>query len=257
MSFFSSLKLRTALPPLITLLTLLTLWQLLTRNQTLPKFFPTPGEVWEEFAKEKASGDLWTNITTSVKRIFLAYGLSVLIGVPIGVFLGQLAAARSYLLPIINFLRSVSPISWIPFAIQWFGLGDPPVVFLVFAATFPPIALGTMAAVMGIPKIYFRVGRDYGLTGISSLLQVTLPAILPQLLTTFRVAMGLAWVVLVAAEMISRSTGLGFLIQDARQSLNLELAMVGIIVIGLLGILFDRLLLLLTLLPSVRWGYER
>lgn len=257
MSFLSPQRLRASLLPVAALLCLLALWYVLTLHPGPVKIFPTPGEVWVAFLAEKASGRLVEDTRSSLMRVGIAYTLAVVLGVPVGIFLGQLAVARQALLPLVNFLRSVSPISWIPFAIQWFGIGDKPVIFLVFAATFPTVTLGTLAAVMAIPQIYFRVARDYGLHGVARLLSVTVPAVLPEVLTTLRVAMGLAWIVVVAAEMVSRSTGLGFLIQDARNNLSLDIALVGILLIGLIGIVMDRLLMLLTRLPAVRWGYER
>jgi NitT/TauT family transport system permease protein len=160
-------------------------------------------------------------------------------------------------LPAINFFRNLSPIAWIPFAILWLGIGDLPVVFLIFMASFFPIMLGTMAAVASVPAIYFRVAKDYGFSSSEKLRQVTLPAIAPHVITTLRVTAGLAWLVVVAAEMIAGRDGLGFAIWDARNGLRMDLLVVGMTVIGCIGVVIDRLLLRLTLIPSLRWSYER
>jgi NitT/TauT family transport system permease protein len=161
------------------------------------------------------------------------------------------------LLPAVNFFRSLSPLAWIPFAILWFGIGDLPSIFLIFMTAFFPMVLATSAAVAGIPTVYFRVARNYEIHGGEFLTQVTLPAIAPQVITSLRVTAGLSWVVVVAAEMIAGRDGLGFLIWDARNQLRPDLVVVGMVIIGLIGVVIDRLLVRLTRLPSVRWGYER
>jgi len=160
-------------------------------------------------------------------------------------------------LPIINFFRNLSPLAWIPFAILWFGVGDAASIFLIYLSAFFPVALATMAAVANIPAVYFRVAQDYGLQGAKKLTWVTLPAIMPQVITTLRVTAGLAWLVVVAAEMIAGRDGLGFAVMDTRNGLRTDLLVVEMIVIGLIGVVIDRALVRLTKIPSVRWGYER
>lgn len=251
-------RLRGVALPLLTLVLLLALWQFVTARQAAP-LLPTPAQVWDAFLKEKATGRLVTDTIASLYRVGVGYGLAIALGLPLGMLLGHSLYGRLALLPLVNFLRNISPIAWIPFAIAWFKIGDQAVIFLIFLAAFPPVALATMAAVLSTPQIYFRVGREYGLTGVHRLTRVTLPAILPQVLTSLRVTVGLAWLVVVAAEMVSRSDqgGLGFLILDARNGQMPELVMVGMLLIGAIGVVLDRALMLLTLIPSVRWGYER
>ena len=147
--------------------------------------------------------------------------------------------------------------AWIPFAILWFGIGDRPAIFLIFMASFFPIVLATIAAVASIPTVYFRVAENYGYRGAELLTQVTLPAIAPQVITALRITAGLAWVVVVAAETIAGQDGLGYAVWDSRNGLRVDLLVVNMIVIGLIGVVIDRLLLLLTRLPNIRWGYER
>jgi NitT/TauT family transport system permease protein len=132
-----------------------------------------------------------------------------------------------------------------------------PAIFLIFMASFFPTVLATAAAVASIPAVYFRVAEDYGFRGAELLTQVTLPAIAPQVITALRVTAGVAWLVVVAAEMIAGRDGLGFAIWDARNGLRMDLLVVGMIVIGVIGVVIDRLLVRLMKLPSVRWGYER
>jgi NitT/TauT family transport system permease protein len=165
--------------------------------------------------------------------------------------------ARQALLPVVNFFRSLSPLAWIPFAILWLGIGDAPAIFLIFMAAFFPIVLSTTAAVAGIPSVFFRVARDLGIGGPRMLTAVTLPAIAPQVITTLRVVAGLSWLVVVAAEMIAGRDGLGFAVWDARNGLRIDLLAAEMVVIGLIGVALDRVLVQLTRIPSVRWGYER
>ena len=161
------------------------------------------------------------------------------------------------LLPLVNSFRRLSPLAWIPFAILWFGIGDPPAIFLIFMAAFFPIIVSTTAAVANIPSVYFRVARDLGLRGSELLRQVTLPAIAPQVITALRITVGLSWLVVVAAEMIAGRDGLGFAVWDARNGLRIDLLTAAMVVIGVIGAALDRVLVQLTKIPSVRWGYDR
>ena len=206
---------------------------------------------------EIRAGHLANDIVASLFRVALAFTISTVLGVPAGLLLGQSAGARRAFLPLLNFFRFISPLSWIPFAILWFHIGDKPAIFLIFMATFFPIAIATMSAVANIPSIYFRVAKDYNYRGIDLLTKVTFPAVMPQIITALRVSFGIAWVVIVAAEMVGCQDGLGYGIWDARNGLRLDIAVSYMVVIGALGMIFDRLLAQLSKLPNVRWGYER
>jgi NitT/TauT family transport system permease protein len=171
--------------------------------------------------------------------------------------MGQTTWARVTFLPVVNFFRNLSPLAWIPFAILWFGVGDASATFLIFLSVFFQVVLATMAAVAQLPAVYSRVAHDYGMTDSEKLIRVTLPAIMPQVITTLRVAAGVAWLVVVAAEMIAGRDGLGFAVMDSRNGLRMDLLAVTMIVIGLVGVAIDRVLFQLTKIPSVRWGYDR
>lgn len=244
--------------PFVVVLGLVALWWLLSAQRVFPpSVFPSPTSVAAGFAEEVGRGRLFDDLVASLFRVSLGFGLATVLGVPAGLWLGQRASVRVALLPLVNFFRSLSPLAWIPFAILWFGIGDAPAIFLIFMATFFPLALATMAAVANIPTVYFRVARDYGFRGRELLTEVTLPAILPQVITALRVTAGLAWLVVVAAEMIAGRDGLGFAIWDARNGLRMDLLVAGMVVIGMIGVLLDHLLVRLTRIRSVRWGYER
>ncbi len=218
---------------------------------------PAPDEVGRAFVGEVRSGRLGEDIVASLYRVGFGYVGASLTAIPLGLVLGRSAAVRATLLPWINFFRTLSPIAWIPFAIIWFGIGDPPAIFIIFLATFFQLVLATAAAAAAVPKVYYRVAEDLGLRGDEILFEVTLPAILPQLLTALRVAIGVAWMVVVAAEMIAVRSGLGFLIIDARNGLRMDLVVVGMITIGAIGVALDVLFARMAQARSVRWGVER
>ena len=244
--------------PLVVLLAALLIWSALSLLEVFPEsVFPSPPAVARGFVEEVRSGRLLDDMVASLFRVAVGFALAVFAGIPAGLWLGHHVRARTAFLPVINFFRSLSPLAWIPFAILWFGIGDAPTVFLIFMASFFPIVLATVAAVASIPSVYFRVGRDYGFSNSEMLFQVTLPAIAPQVITSLRVTAGLAWLVVVAAEMIAGRAGLGFAIWDARNGLRMDLLVCGMIVIGVIGVVIDRVLLQLTKMSSVRWGYER
>ena len=251
-------SLRGVLAPMGLAVFALIVWWGLSRFEVFPSTaFPSPIDVVRGFVEKTRHGTIFDDVVASLFRVTMGFGLAVTLGIPLGLWLGLRLQVRLALLPAVNFFRSLSPLAWIPFAILWFGIGDLPSIFLIFMTAFFPVVLATSAAVAGIPTVYFRVAHDYEIRGGEFLTQVTLPAIAPQVITTLRVTAGLSWVVVVAAEMIAGRDGLGFLIWDARNQLRPDLVVVGMIIIGLIGVVLDRVLVRLTRLPSVRWGYER
>ena len=237
---------------------LVALWCLISYLNLFPVYaFPSPASVWSSFLEEIREGRLVNDVIASLWREAVGFVISAALGIPLGLWLGQHLRARLALVPILNFFRFLSPLAWIPFAILWFHIGDKPAIFLIFMATFFPLTLATMVAVSTIPNIYFRVAQDYHYKGFELLSKVTFPAVLPEVITATRVSYGIAWVVIVAAEMVGCQDGLGYGIWEARNGLRLDSAVAYMIVIGLLGMGIDRLLLQFTKLPGIRWGYER
>lgn len=244
--------------PILVFLGMLLTWFLISYTNLFPAYaFPSPQAVALSFREEILAGRLVNDIIASLWRVAIGFAISTILGIPIGLWLGQHLQARRALVPMLNFFRFLSPLAWIPFAILWFHIGDKPAVFLIFMATFFPLTLATMVAVATIPSIYFRVARDYHYKGTEMLTKVTFPAVLPQVVTALRVSYGIAWVVIVAAEMVGCQDGLGYGIWEARNGLRLDSAVCYMIVIGLLGTGIDRLISQLTKLPGIRWGYER
>jgi NitT/TauT family transport system permease protein len=236
----------------------LAIWWTLFHAGAFPRgTVPSPEAVARAFGTELVSFRLIEDIIASLYRVAFGYVGAVIVAVPVGMVLGRSTLARDAFLPWVNFFRSLSPIAWIPFAIIWFGIGDPPALFIIFIATFFQIALATAAAAASVPRIYYRVAEDLGWGRLKMLFYVTLPAIVPQLITSLRVAIGVAWMVVVAAEMIAVRSGLGFLIIDARNALRMDLVVVAMITIGAIGVGLDILFAQLAKIPSARWGFDR
>jgi len=244
--------------PVLVLVIVLLIWFLISYINLFPAYaLPSPGAVIKSFREEMESGRLPNDIVASLWRVAVGFVISTVLGIPTGLWLGQHIYARKAFVPMLNFFRFLSPLAWIPFAILWSHIGDKPAVFLIFMASFFPLVLAIMSAVATIPSIYFRVAQDYHYKGVELLTKVTFPAALPQIITALRVSYGIAWVVIVAAEMVGCQDGLGYGIWEARNGLRLDAAVCYMIIIGLLGMGIDRLLAQLTKLPNVRWGYER
>ncbi len=244
--------------PLTVLACFIFIWWAACKFNVFPSYaMPSPEDVVKSFKEEFVAGRLVNDIIASLWRVIIGFFLSAGLAIPVGLWLGQNAMSRQAFLPMLNFFRFLSPLAWIPFAILWFHIGDKPAVFLIFMAAFFPLVLAVMSAVATIPNIYFRVAHDYNYKGIDLLTKVTFPAVLPQIITALRVIYGIAWVVIVAAEMVGCQDGLGYGIWEARNGLRLDSAVCYMIVIGLIGMGIDRILIQLTKLPNVRWGYER
>ncbi len=245
--------------PLALLAALLVIWGTLSAQGVFREYsvFPSLPSVVNAFGEEARGNRLTENAVASLFRVGLGFGLAVALSLPLGLAMGHSAWFRATMMPFVNFFRSLSPLAWIPFAVAWFKIGDAPAVFLIFLSTFFPLTLAICASVASIPRVYFQVGRDHGLKGAGLLMGITLPAIMPEFITSLRVTAGVAWMVVVAAEMLAGRDGLGFAVWDSRNGLRVDLLIVQMLVIGGIGVALDRLIVQLTRIPSVRWGYER
>jgi len=220
--------------------------------------FPTPRQVltgtWELVEK----GVLFKYVVASLFRVASGYLLAVFVGIPLGLLMGWFTRFRMALNPAIQVLRPISPIAWIPVAILWFGVSDLAPIFLIFLASLFPITVAAMAAVQNIQLVYIRAARNFGIGGLALFKKVVLPAALPQILTGLRLALGVAWLVVVAAEMIAVNSGLGYLIIDARNAgKRYDLVVAGMAMIGLIGLGLDWLVRRMETLDEVRWGLSR
>jgi NitT/TauT family transport system permease protein len=222
---------------------------------------PTPWEVARAMDELARKGLLVRYTISSLFRVTWAFGGAVLLGVPLGLLMGWSTRFCQALNPLIQLLRPISPIAWIPLAIIWFGVTETVPVFLIFLASLFPITVSAMAAVRNIQTVYLRAAQNFGLSRWQMFRRIILPATLPQLLTGLRITLGIAWLVLVAAEMIvlnPKAGGLGFLIIDAgNQGARYDLVVAGMVLIGLIGLVLDTLVRQLERFDEVRWGYAQ
>ena len=217
---------------------------------------PTPGSAFAAIGELAVKGLLLKYVVASLFRVTWGYLLALALAVPLGVLFGLWRRGEEAVNPMLQLLRPISPLAWIPIAILWFGVGDQAAVFLIFLASFLPLTLTTTQAVHNIEAVHLAAGRNFGLSTPELVRAVIVPAILPQLIVGMRITLGIAWLVVVAAEMIAVSSGLGFLIIDARNAGNrYDLVVAGMILIGLVGVALDALMRSLERLPGVRWGY--
>jgi NitT/TauT family transport system permease protein len=183
--------------------------------------------------------------------------LAVVLAVPLGLMIGWNRRANMAFNPLIQLLRPISPLAWIPIAILWFGVGDLAAIFLIFLGCVFPLLLTTINAVQSIPAVYLNAGRNFGLSPAAVVARVLFPAVIPQLIIGMRITLGVGWLVVVAAEMIAVNSGLGFLIVDARNAGNrYDLVVAGMVIIGLIGLLLDVGMHSLQQFKSLRWSYS-
>ena len=216
--------------------------------------FPTPAQTVHGFAEILADGVLLKDIGTSLYRFLLGYTTSVVLAMALGLILGWYQSIWAFLNPIAQVLRPISPVAWLPFIVLVFGIGDMPSLVIIFLAAFFPVLLSTVAAVAGIEPVYLKVARNFGIGQPQILTKIIFPAIFPRIATGLHLALGTAWVFLVAGEMVGTQSGLGFLIIDARNNLRADLLMTAIITIGVLGLLLDSSITWLEKRIYRRWG---
>ena len=218
--------------------------------------FPTPFEVLRGLGELARQGLLLKYIVASLFRVSWGFSLAVVIGVPLGLLLGWFSPAFSAFNPFIQILRPISPIAWIPVAILWFGVKDTAPIFLIFLASVFPITVSATAAVQNMQPVYLRAAQNFGLSRAELFRRVIFPSCLPQIITGLRIALGIAWLVVVAAEMIAVDSGLGYLIIDARNAgKRYDLVVAGMVMIGLIGLVLDLLIRRFENFDEVRWGY--
>lgn len=252
---------RTGLPariglPVAVAVVALALWHLACATGLVSVDTPTPLETLLALVQIARSNRLWSDSVASLFRVTWGFFLATAIGVPLGLAIGWSTRMFTALNPLIQGLRPISPIAWIPFAILWYGIGDKAGVFLILYAAFFPITVGTVAAVRNISRVHQRSAMNFGLGGLELFRHVVLPAALPQIITSLRIALGVAWLVIVAAEMVGMDSGLGYLINDARNmGKRYDLVAATMIVIGAIGIALDALIRQLERFEEVRWGY--
>ncbi len=247
--------LRQSLPSIIVIAILIAVWwaAVVFTNSAI---FPTPLQVVTGTLELAKDGTLWEHIGASLMRVGAGFGLAVVLAIPLGLWMGWVHGAFVTLNPIFQILRPISPIAWIPLAILWFGVGNASPIYLIFIASVFPMIVQTTAGVHTIERRYLRAAENFGVTRKKLFLQVVLPATLPQIIVGMRIGLGVAWLVVVAAEMIALRSGLGYMIIDSRNAGNrYDLVVAGMIIIGLIGLLLDGLMRMLEGMKIVRWRY--
>ncbi|MDB6108038.1 MAG: binding-protein-dependent transport system inner rane component [Gammaproteobacteria bacterium] len=218
--------------------------------------FPTPWDVVTGTLELLENGTLWRHIAASLLRVGAGFGLAVCVAVPLGLWMGWVAGAYRTLNPIFQILRPISPIAWIPIAILWFGVGDASPIYLIFISSVFPMVVQTTAGVHTIEKRYLRAAENFGVSRHTLFRQVVIPAVLPQVIVGMRIGLGVAWLVVVAAEMIALHSGLGYMIMDSRNAGNrYDLVIAGMIIIGLIGLSLDKTMRILEGTKWARWRY--
>lgn len=231
-------------------------WAAVTTSGT--PYFPTPLEVVKGLAELTRNGTLVQHVSASLMRVTLGYGAALMVAIPLGVLMGWFPRVFQAVNPLIQLLRPISPIAWIPLAILWFGIGNLSPIFLIFLSSFFPLVVGTVSGVQGVEREYIRAAMNFGINGQRLIRQVVLPAALPQIIVGMRIGLGIAWLVVVAAEMIAIDSGLGYLIIDSRNAGNrYDLVVAAMVMIGIIGFLLDNLMRRLERLDEVRWRYAR
>lgn len=242
--------------PAVTASVILILWSAAVRL-TKTQVFPAPLAVVLGFRELARRGVLLPYAADSLLRVGAGYGLALALGIPAGLVLGWSATAARAVNPVIQLLRPISPLAWIPVSIVLFGISNFATIFLIFLASFFPIVVATMNGVRSIPSMYLLAGRNFDLSPVARLARVVLPAALPQVLTGLRIALGVAWLVVVAAEMIAVDSGLGYLVIDSRNAgKRYDLVVAAMISIGVIGLGLNFFMRRVERLRWVRWGFR-
>jgi len=243
--------LRLALPPLLGLVLLIAVWHLATLKGGS---IPGPAQTWAEAVKlfsnpfyqngPNDQGIGW-NILSSLKRVGIGFGLAAAVGIPLGFILGRFQFTAGMLNPLISLLRPVSPLAWLPIGLLVFKKADPAATWTIFICSIWPMILNTAEGVRRVPQDYLNVARVLRLSEWKVFTKILFPSVLPYLLTGIRLSIGTAWLVIVAAEMLTGGVGIGFWVWDEWNNLKVESIIIAIFVIGIVGLMLEQMLLLI------------
>jgi NitT/TauT family transport system permease protein len=242
--------------PVLTAAVLVALWHAAVRLSHTD-VFPSPLAVALGLGELARKGVLGIYVRDSLVRVAAGYSLALVLGIPTGIALGWYSGAARAINPVIQLLRPISPLAWIPVAIVLFGVTNSAAIFLIFLASFFPIVVAAMNGVRNVPSMFLHAGRNFGLSAPALFSRVIFPAALPRVLTGLRVALGVAWLVVVAAEMIAVNSGLGYLVIDSRNAgKRYDLVIAAMLLIGLIGLALNLLVGRIERLRAVRWGFN-
>ena len=222
---------------------LILVWQLLgTFGWINTNIFPPPSRIAQAMVDMAQAGLLWKDVQASVFRVSIGFALATVVGVGLGALFGRVQWIARLILPIIEIIRPISPIAWIPIAILWFGLGDKPAWFLICYGAFFPIFTNTYLGVISVQQIHVQAAQCHGASRTLFVRRVLLPSALPYILAGMRIGLGVAWMCVIAAELIAAQSGLGYMIQLARTMLETEKVFAGMIIIGIIGFCMNALM---------------
>lgn len=235
---------RSLLLSTLTVAVLLVAWAIVTEMGWANELFlPKPQAVWAAFVKTMTKGyqgaTLLQHLGASLYRILLAFALACLVGIPLGVFMGVSRNARALLNPLIEFYRPLPPLGLYTLLVMWLGIGESSKLSLLFLAGLPGIVISTIQAVTSVDPVYVRAAQSLGATRRHLLFHVYLPAAGPLILAGMRISLGFTYTVLVAAEIVAASAGIGWMIWDAAKFLLSDVVIMGLIVLGLTGVVLD------------------
>lgn len=239
---------------LITFIAVIIIWQLIvTVANVNSALFPSPLGVVKAFRELVFDGlkgstsnlPLISHVSISLIRFFVGYFIAVLLGIGFGLVLGSFPTAFSFVNPLLQLIRPVAPVAWMPFIVLWFGIGNIPAIVIIFIAGFFPILLSTASAIQTLDPIYRKVSQNFGINKATYMVKIALPAAFSQIITSLRLALGTSWIFLVSGEMIGAQSGLGFLVMDSKNCLRPDALLAVIIVIGIIGLLLDTLIRLI------------
>ena len=241
---------RAVLPPLLGFALFIGIWTLISK--TSPQL-PAPIKVWhsavELFADpfyRKGPNDqgIGWNILNSLQRVGIGFGLAAAVGIPLGFILGRFGFLNAMASPVISLLRPVSPLAWLPIGLLVFKAANPAAIWVIFISSIWPMIINTAVGVQRVPQDYLNVARVLNLSEWKVVTRILFPASLPYVLTGVRLSIGVAWLVIVAAEMLTGGVGIGFWVWDEWNNLNVEHIIIAIFVVGIVGLLLEQLLLL-------------
>lgn len=192
------------------------------------------------------------NILNSLKRVGLGFGMAALVGIPVGFLIGRFEILSRMAAPIIGLLRPVSPLAWLPIGLLVFNAANPAAIWVIFISSIWPMVINTAVGVTRIPQDYMNVARVLNLSEWKVFTKILFPAVLPYMMTGVRLAIGVAWLVIVAAEMLTGGVGIGFWVWDEWNNLNVEHIIIAIFVVGIVGLALEQLLLM----AAKRFNYD-
>ena len=246
------------LPPLLGVLVFLGIWALVAASS---QNLPGPGKTWVSAVQvfsdpfyQKGPNDqgIGWNILASLKRVGIGFGMAAIVGIPVGFLIGRVAFLNGMLSPIISLLRPVSPLAWLPIGLLVFKAANPAAIWVIFISAIWPLIINTAVGVSRVPQDYLNVAKVLDLSHWKVISKILLPATLPYILTGIRLSIGVAWLVIVAAEMLTGGIGIGFWVWDEWNNLNVEHIIIAIFIVGIVGLLLEQLLVFI----AKKFSYE-